>query len=75
MGPARSSGRDIIFPMKRHQLVLHDRHKREAWEQARFWAAHAGHWTALLGFLIVTFSLLYTLWGNDAAFAATFFGR
>jgi len=48
--------------------------KKEMWEQGRFWAAHAGHWTLALAFGVFTFALIYALWGNDSVFAAALVG-
>ncbi len=48
---------------------------RELRRQAFFWAAHASHWGVAALFLVLTFTILYTLWGNDAAFAAVIIGR
>lgn len=54
---------------------LTQKQKQEIASHARFWAAHAGHWGVITVFSIVTFTLLYTFWGNDAVFAATILGN
>lgn len=48
--------------------------KKALVDQARFWGAHAGHWGVALGCLVLTLTLLYTFWGNDAAFASAVIG-
>jgi hypothetical protein len=59
--------------MKRRRLTIAQ--KKALLDHARFWSIHAGHWSVLLAFVAVSLSILYTFWGNDAAFAAVVLGH
>ncbi|MEN9557856.1 MAG: hypothetical protein RL141_225 [Candidatus Parcubacteria bacterium] len=49
--------------------------KQALFEMGRFWAVHTGHWVMAAVFMAFTLGILYTFWGNDAAFAAVMFGE
>ncbi len=59
--------------MKRFKLTKEQ--KAHLSFKAFFWLTHIGHWTTIVVLSIVTSSLLYTFWANDAAFAAVILGR
>lgn len=54
---------------------LTEKQKRCLTSQVKFWAAHTAHWWVATLFVIITFVIIYTFWGNDAAFAAAVFGE
>lgn len=64
-----------VFCYNRDMSRLTQKQKQEIRAKARFWAIHASHWGVLTAFVIVTFSLLYTFWGNDQVFAAMMMGN
>lgn len=54
---------------------LTDKQIRDLRQQGMFWAAHTLHWWVATLFVILTFAIIYTFWGNDAAFAEVMLGR
>ena len=54
---------------------LTGKQKRDLRQQVIFWASHTLHWWVATIFVVITFAILYTFWGNDAAFASVVLGR